>query len=120
MKITDEIIIAECIRDLRDKRGMTQEQLAELAGISVSHLSKVESGNRQIGMRTFIKILKTLDASDETLYELISGKDTENSIIYRFYQLIKDCSDKEIDMFLKTIGMMKENLRHYQYVGEMK
>ena len=34
---------------------MTQEELAESAEISLSHLSKVESGSRMIGMKTYSK-----------------------------------------------------------------
>lgn len=32
------------IRDLRKARGLTQEQLAEKAGLSRSHLSEIETG----------------------------------------------------------------------------
>ena len=53
--------ITENIRRAREERGLTQEALAELAGISHSHLSKVESGSRTIGMKTYIKILEALE-----------------------------------------------------------
>ena len=46
--------IAEEIKRLREERDMTQEELAESAEISLSHLSKVESGSRMIGMKTSV------------------------------------------------------------------
>ncbi|EMQ0288219.1 TPA: helix-turn-helix transcriptional regulator [Clostridioides difficile] len=39
--------IAEELTKLRKEKRMTQEQLAELAGVSQNHLSKLESGCRQ-------------------------------------------------------------------------
>ena len=35
------------IRMMREKKGMTRPELAEAAGISESHLKKVETGSRQ-------------------------------------------------------------------------
>lgn len=113
-------IIAEYIRQLREERGMSQEQLAELVGISVSHLSKVECGMRQIGMRTFVKILDSMDVSEEYIFQITGIQPCKHRGIYQFCNIIKDCSDKEIEMFLNTIGMMKENLRQQQYVTDGK
>ncbi len=36
-------IVADAIKALREARGLTQEQLAEKADISVSHLAKIET-----------------------------------------------------------------------------
>lgn len=36
-------IVADAIKALRESRGLTQEQLAEKADISVSHLAKIET-----------------------------------------------------------------------------
>ena len=39
--------LGETIRILREVRGMTRAQLSEIAGISESHLNKIEAGTRQ-------------------------------------------------------------------------
>ena len=36
-------IVADAIKALREARGLTQEQLAEKADISVSHLAKIDT-----------------------------------------------------------------------------
>lgn len=59
---TEGINIGEAIRELRRKQNITKEQLAEMAGISVSHLEKIEAGGRRPGMDTYQKLLKLLNA----------------------------------------------------------
>lgn len=44
------------IAELRDKRGMTQQVLADLAGIERSHLARLELGEREAGLRMLEKI----------------------------------------------------------------
>ena len=43
MMQTEGVNIGEAIRELRKKQNITKEHLAEKAGISVSHLEKIES-----------------------------------------------------------------------------
>lgn len=49
--------------EMRDARGFTRRDLAEQAGVSVLHLEKIESGKRNPGMGTFIKIMVELDVN---------------------------------------------------------
>lgn len=101
--------ITENIRRVREERGLTQEALAELAGISHSHLSKVESGSRTIGMKTYIKILEAL----EVVPVLVSEADgTEKSIelLSRFLCILKECPELELQFYLDTIESMKGSL----------
>ena len=62
---TEFQVIAKNIKCLREKKGYTQEQLAEATELSVSHLSKVESGQRRIGMRAYVSILQALGAAEK-------------------------------------------------------
>ena len=56
-------IVADAIKALRESRGLTQEQLAEKADISVSHLAKIETHARAMGMKTYIRLLEAMDRS---------------------------------------------------------
>ena len=49
-------IVADAIKALREARGLTQEQLAEKADISVSHLKKIEAHARLMGMKSYIRL----------------------------------------------------------------
>ena len=58
------------IRLLREKRGWTQQQLADVTGIGRVHVSELENGKRESGLR----MLEKLAASFETtVADLLKG-----------------------------------------------
>lgn len=69
---TDGISVGEAVKELRKARNITKEELAELAGISVSHLEKIETGARMPGIGTYQRLLKLLDA------DMVIHKETES------------------------------------------
>lgn len=48
--------IGVTISKLRKARGMARAELSERAGISESHLNKIEVGNRKLGWRQIRKL----------------------------------------------------------------
>lgn len=68
--MTDDIykVIGERIRKLRKVRGLSQEKLAERAGIDRSHMGFIEQGRRQPTIATLHKLSKTLNISLEKLF----------------------------------------------------
>ncbi|MFN2154399.1 MAG: helix-turn-helix domain-containing protein, partial [Anaerolineae bacterium] len=61
---------AHPIRVWREHRGLTQQQLAKAAGISVPYLSQIESGKRQGSAEVLAAIAKELGLS---LDDIVSG-----------------------------------------------
>jgi transcriptional regulator with XRE-family HTH domain len=60
------------IRFLRSKRGWTQQQFADMTGIGRVHVSELENGKREAGLRMLERIAKTFEKS---ISELIKGRD---------------------------------------------
>ena len=54
---------ANPIKVWREYRGMTQQELAETAGISVPYLSQLESGKRKGSLEVLTRIAKALELS---------------------------------------------------------
>lgn len=52
--------IGECLRATREQRGLTLEQAAELSGISKSHLSRLESCERQPSVASLLALSAAL------------------------------------------------------------
>ena len=42
--------IGQRIRRVRKAKGISQEQLAEMVGISVTHMSHIETGNTKLSL----------------------------------------------------------------------
>lgn len=55
------------IAQLRTARGMTQQVLADLAGIERSHLARLELGEREAGLRMLEKIADALGVATRDL-----------------------------------------------------
>ena len=84
--------IADMIKRLRLERGLTQEELAELADISVSHLSKIEAHIRIAGMETYLRIMKSLDAPTKEMRALLKSMEGVKKGLREINISIKDDS----------------------------
>lgn len=62
-------ILGKTIHQLREKRHMTQEQLAEKAHVNVSYLAKIENGYVNTTIRYLIKLSRALDVRAKDLLE---------------------------------------------------
>lgn len=52
--------VGPAIRHYREEAGLTQEQLAEMAGLNRSYLSSLEQGKETEQMRRILRLLKHL------------------------------------------------------------
>lgn len=55
------MVVAERIKAIRKEKGISQDQLAELAGLNRVHLYRLESGKQSMTLRTLKLIADTLD-----------------------------------------------------------
>jgi transcriptional regulator with XRE-family HTH domain len=53
--------VGERIRKIRKRKGITQDHLAELAGLNRTHLYRLESGKQSMTLRTLKVIAVALD-----------------------------------------------------------
>lgn len=97
----------EIIRRLRDERGLSRSQLAERAGVSISHLEKIEAGHRSPGMNTFTRIMLELDVSIG-LYSQ-DGTIHEKSVL-TVQEIFLNCSEREVKYLTRMVECMAENL----------
>lgn len=58
------------LRKLRKARGLTQEKLAELAGIDYSYLNMIEAGKKNPTLNRIAKLARSLEVSLDELMRL--------------------------------------------------
>ncbi len=99
--------IGKRIQEYRQRIGLSQEQVAERAGISQNHVSRLEQGTHDPHFYTILQVAKVLNIP---LDGLVSDFSEENINI--FLQNIKDdvenMSQNQLDMLKDAIGIIKK------------
>lgn len=57
------------IKELRIKKGMTQQQLAEKMGVQERHVRRIEAGEAKIGGLRFVNVIAMAEALETNLDE---------------------------------------------------
>ena len=107
-------LIGEKIKNIRNEKKITQEELAEMAEISVGYISNNETAKKKDSLTTIIKICNALDIS---LNSLLLGNPvtySNNELTYEFDDLIKDCSRYEMHLIFEAAKSEKIALKKYE------
>lgn len=59
------------LKELREQKGLTQKQLSELSGVSLSLIIKLERGARKINNAQLINIKRIADVLECSIEDLI-------------------------------------------------
>ena len=57
------------IKHLRENKGFTQDKLAEISGLSIDYIGKIEVNINKPGLRALIKIANALDVHIKELFD---------------------------------------------------
>ena len=61
-------LFSERVRELREKRGVSQQRLSELAGLNRNYVSDVERGRRNPCLGSIVKLAEALDVAPGELF----------------------------------------------------
>lgn len=101
------IALGKRIQLIREKRGLTQEELEERTGVNTKYLSAIERGQKNTTVKTLEKIAKGLDIELYELFLFSERLEPEKAVRKAIESLVKD-SD------LKTLNLCLEFLRKAQ------
>lgn len=82
------------LKTVRKEKGMTQIELAELAGVGNKYISNIERGKVAISMETFMKLVNALQVSpnyllrDSISFEY-SKDDEDKHLVFQEYGRVK-------------------------------
>ena len=102
--------IGSKVKEIRVKKGITQEQLAEAVGVGVTHISHLETGSGTVSLKVFVAIVNYLDCSaDELLFKEVSNA---RPIVNNWMaELIEDCDQSELKIISDTLTTLKHTLQ---------
>lgn len=84
--------VGENIKILREKQNISRQELAETAGISLSHLEKIETGAREPGMKTYRKILGALKTNLIMFDEI---ETVQEKCVVKAQEILMECTEKQ-------------------------
>lgn len=104
MKITNLGFAVKC---LRETKGMSRIELADVVGISESHLKKIEAGDRLPGIHTYQKIIETLEAD-----VVIKGidKTIKGDCTARAQKVFQESTEKQAVFLVRILEYMAQNM----------
>jgi transcriptional regulator with XRE-family HTH domain len=104
--IIDYKIISQRIKEVRRLKGLTQEQLADLTGLSSNFIAKIESNNSTASLQTLVNIANTLDISiDYLLQENNSQSKSEADLLIKC--MLKTFDERDKNLLIDLIRDIK-------------
>ncbi len=107
----DYKVIGKRIKELRLEKSLTQEKLAEICNLSISHISLIESGKRNASLDTLIKLGNNLGV---TVDKFLKGYQKNDLIVYKadFANIFEDCSYSEEKTIFEIATIAKKSIRN--------
>ena len=108
------IELGERIRETRRKNHLSQEAFAELIGVSVNTVIRVEGGQTAMSIEIFAKMVKILGVdADELLGEQLLGKDGEKEIDTMFFR-IQHLNRSDQEIVCQTVDALIDGLHRHR------
>ncbi len=106
----DYVAIGARVKAERIRSHITQEKLAELTDLSVTHISNIECGHSKLSLPSLIRIANALNVSaDDLLCDNVVH--TKPVFEKHMQQLLEDCSEYEVRILTEITQAAKTALR---------
>jgi transcriptional regulator with XRE-family HTH domain len=91
---TKQLSLGERVKEIRKQKGLTQDQVAEAAGIDPKSLSRIECNRFNPAIDTLHALAVALDVDIREFFE--SDVESPKALRAYLFELISTSSDKEI------------------------
>lgn len=88
------------IQAIREKRGMTQEELEEKTGVNARYISAIECGQKNPTVKTLSKLADGLGIELYELFLFSDGLESEETARKAIESLLKDSDTKALNLCL--------------------
>ena len=105
--------IGQRIKNKRKENSLTQERLAEMVDISLTHMSHIETGTTKLSLPVLVRIANALKCTtDELLFD--SLVDSKNIIRNDIDNILNQCSKQQALILLDVVKATKTALDKYK------
>lgn len=116
--------LGERLRNIRQSRRMTQEELAEKVGLHPTHIAKMEAGDRSPSLATVERLATALgvqpsfvvgamdeDSPSTTPQPPVSegqfSPNKRNALMDEALRLLQDCNSRQLALLRDFIGVLR-------------
>ena len=100
-------VLGERLKDAREKKGYSQEKVAELIGMSAFHLGRIENGKKNVYLH---KLAAWCDVLDVPIEEILIGAVMPANPAYnrQFGEIAQGCSEETVTAMLEVCARIAE------------
>ncbi len=99
-------LLGRRLRELRKRKGINQEKLAELINVDPTTISNIENGKNYPSMINLENLLVVLDSSFLDAFDF-EHKNTDADLLTQINQKLKDNPDKIEDFYKIVVALTK-------------
>lgn len=101
--MTTKELLGARIKELRRKRGLTQDKLSEMIDIDPKHLSRIEVGGSYPSFETLEKISTALKVELKDFFEFEHQASRQKEITNSINALLKEATPDKMRLVLKVL-----------------
>ena len=106
----DYVLLGQRIRAARLSSGLSQEQLAEIVGLTSQHISHTEVASTKISLPSLVKIANALHTSvDKLLSDNVH--ESKPHLLDDVQAVFSDCDPDEVYVMLEAASAVKKSIR---------
>ena len=104
----DYTLMGERLRKARVRKGYTQEKLAEIMKVSITYVSRIETGKTRLNLKRLNELCNILDTTES--YILDGAESGSKSYLSsEFNAILQDCSSEDKELIYKIATIISEN-----------
>jgi transcriptional regulator with XRE-family HTH domain len=107
------VIIGKRVKAARKMKQITQEELAELTGISLSTISRLETGSKMTSIKTLLEIAKELQINVQYFFcDFADTKKTEQEAsLVELSVLLDGLNENDRARLVKYVKLMVDTIK---------
>ena len=109
MLISDLRTIGNNLLMFRKKAGLTQAEVAELAGLSDRTYADIERGSANMRVDTLLRICKVLKITPDNIF--ISDESNNNIFLDQLFEKLENCTPTEKNTAGKLLSVYLDSIR---------
>ena len=113
----DYVKIGQNIRTARKHNMISQEELAEKVGISVTHMSHIETGNTKLSLQVLADLAEALGVTMDTLVNGVP-EEVKRKRFETMCDLMQTCTSKEWSVLMDIMEAACNSMKRYSVLEE--